>query len=175
MGLSRADIVMVIEGSVVGIEIKSDADTYARLSRQVRDYDKYYDRNYVVVGSTHALHVGEHIPEYWGIVSVEEMDGGIDFYKVRDAKINPKLKLDYKLELMWRPELVQIQKHFNMPKYNDKSKRFVIKAIADRTKLPEEHKNHIPIGELNYQISELLFERDYSTIGQKIQEYRKNR
>lgn len=28
-----------------GIEIKSSADTYARLKKQVRNYDIYYDRN----------------------------------------------------------------------------------------------------------------------------------
>ena len=37
MGRSRADIVMVISDAVIGIEIKSDADTYARLERQVKD------------------------------------------------------------------------------------------------------------------------------------------
>ena len=56
MGKSRADVIMVLENEVVGIEIKSDADTYARLSRQVKDYDRYFDRNIVVVGSRHAHH-----------------------------------------------------------------------------------------------------------------------
>ena len=32
MGRSRADAVMVMEDALVGIEIKSDADTYARLT-----------------------------------------------------------------------------------------------------------------------------------------------
>lgn len=41
MGRSRADVVMVLEEEVVGVEIKSDADTYARLSRQVKDYDRF--------------------------------------------------------------------------------------------------------------------------------------
>ena len=45
MGKSRADVVMVTPDALYGIEIKSDADTYARLSRQVKDYDKYYDYN----------------------------------------------------------------------------------------------------------------------------------
>ena len=44
MGRSRADVVMVLEEEVVGVEIKSDADTYARLSRQVKDYDRFFDR-----------------------------------------------------------------------------------------------------------------------------------
>lgn len=86
MGKSRADVVMVLEEELVGIEIKSDADTYARLSRQVKDYDRFFDRNYVVAGSKHAHHVGEHVPEWWGIITVEEVDGVCDFYVLRKAE-----------------------------------------------------------------------------------------
>ena len=42
MGRSRADVVMVLEDALCGVEIKSDADTYARLSRQVKDYEKEF-------------------------------------------------------------------------------------------------------------------------------------
>ena len=41
MGRSRADIVMVTESGLTGIEIKSDKDTYVRLTSQIKDYDKY--------------------------------------------------------------------------------------------------------------------------------------
>ena len=51
-GKARADVVMVLPEKVCGIEIKSDADSYTRLAAQVRNYDKYYDENYLVVGST---------------------------------------------------------------------------------------------------------------------------
>ena len=39
-GRARADVVMVTEQYLYGIEIKSDADTYARLKKQVRYYDQ---------------------------------------------------------------------------------------------------------------------------------------
>ena len=109
MGKSRADVVMVLEEELVGIEIKSDADTYARLSRQVKDYDRFFDRNYVVAGSKHAHHVGEHVPEWWGIITVEEVDGACDFYVLRKAEKNPKQKMLHKIKLLWRPELAHIQ------------------------------------------------------------------
>ena len=67
MGQSRADVVMVLPEALCGIEIKSDADTYARLERQVYDYNLYYDYNIVVVGTSHAAHIEEHVPEWWGI------------------------------------------------------------------------------------------------------------
>ncbi|MBQ8862457.1 MAG: hypothetical protein IJ021_06945, partial [Clostridia bacterium] len=38
MGRSRSDVVVLLPDALVGIEIKSDADTYARLSTQVKDY-----------------------------------------------------------------------------------------------------------------------------------------
>ena len=100
MGKSRADVVMVLEEELVGIEIKSDADTYARLSRQVKDYDRFFDRNYVVAGSKHAHHVGEHVPEWWGIITVEEVDGVCDFYVLRKAEKNPKQKMIHKIKLL---------------------------------------------------------------------------
>ena len=73
VGNSRADVVMAIPDKIVGIEIKSDADTYTRLERQVADYDLYFDQNIVVVGSTHASHVAEHVPDYWGSYLLKNM------------------------------------------------------------------------------------------------------
>ena len=64
MGRSRADIVMVTRDAIYGMEIKSDADTYARLKRQVRDYDRYFDYSIPVVGFTHATHASEHVPKH---------------------------------------------------------------------------------------------------------------
>ena len=78
VGRSRADVVMVIPEKIVGIEIKSDADTYTRLERQVADYDLYFDANIVVVGSSHASHVAEHVPAHWGIVSVEQQEDHVE-------------------------------------------------------------------------------------------------
>ena len=92
VGRSRADILMVATDSLYGIEIKSDADNYTRLADQVKDYDKYFDYNIVVVGSTHGEHTHEHVPPYWGIITVEMVDGAFDFYFLRKPQLNPKMK-----------------------------------------------------------------------------------
>lgn len=165
MGRSRADIVMVLPNEVAGIEIKSDADTYARLKRQVKDYDRFFDRNYVVVGSTHAMHIGEHVPDYWGIISVEWLDERVDFYMIREAQRNPKAEMKQKIRILWRPELAHIQEICGMAKYAGKSKEFVREKIVER--VPEEI--------LNRLISEELFERDYMEIEGRIREFRKGR
>ena len=170
IGRSRADVVMVTDGAIFGIEIKSDADTYTRLARQTADYDKYYDKNIIVVGSTHALHVEEHVPKHWGIISVEEAGEELDFYVVREPKENDEVTFRKKLEFLWRPELVKIQEKHEMPLYRGNSRSFVVDKIATRT---EEGK--IAEDELQSEICELLFERDYNTIFEEINEYRQSR
>lgn len=193
IGKSRADVIMVITGAIVGIEIKSDADTYARLDSQVKDYDKYFDYNLVVVGSSHATHIKEHVPEHWGIITVDEVDEKPDFYFLRQPQPNKKMKVERKLELLWRPELGLIIERFNMPKYAAQSKPFVRKKIIEWTKTPptnaeitrikraakvEGVEPNIPETKLdpkalNAEISEILFERDYEKLLADIKEYQK--
>ena len=165
MGKSRADIMMVLQKALVGIEIKSDADPYARLERQIKDYNRFFDYNYVVVGSKHAKHIKEHVPEWWGIISVELIEETVDFYVIREATINKKCNRKKKLGLLWRPELAHIQEINGMPKYKEKSKAFVIDKIL--TKIPEEL--------LSEQISQELFERDYNEIENTIKAYKAER
>ena len=160
--VSRADVVMITENSVYGIEIKSDADTYARLGRQVKDYNRFFDYNYVVVGTTHAMHIEEHVPTFWGIVTVEEVEGEIDFYLLRRPQHNPYMEMKLKLGLLWRPELVHIQEINEMPAYKRMSKDFVIEKILLKVEKDI----------LDKQICDELFERDYSTIAEKIHSYR---
>lgn len=164
MGKSRADVVMVRPDLVMGIEIKSDADTYARLKRQIKDYNQYYDSNYIVAGARHAMHIEEHVPPWWGIIITEMADSQIDFYVLREASLNPKLNLKKKLGILWRPELAHIQELNKMPKYKEKSKAFVIEKILLKVS-PEILAN---------QISEELFERDYTTIEESIRAYKNN-
>lgn len=165
MGRSRADVMMVLPTALCGIEIKSDADTYTRLSRQVRDYNQYYDYNYIVAGTRHAVHVAEHVPEWWGIITVELQEDRADFYLLRKPKENPKVNWSRKMSLLWRPELAHIQEVNQLPKYKEKSKAFVIEKIllkVEKEKLKE-------------QISEELFERDYNEIEEQIKKYRKDK
>lgn len=173
IGRSRADVVMVAADALYGLEIKSDADSYARLAGQVRDYDKYYDYNFVVVGTSHALHIREHVPEYWGVITVEEVDGKPDFYIYRRPQPNPKADLAHKLKILWRPELAMLQEIHGMPKYKEKNKDFVIDKIAQRTNYPADKKGFIERVALNREISDILMERDYTNVTEQLKEYRK--
>ena len=109
MGQSRADIVMVTDSALYGIEIKSDADTYTRLAGQVEEYNLHYDKNIIVVGTTHALHVKDHVPEWWGIITVEiDESGNPDFYVLKEATENPEVDPALKIQFLWRHDFVNI-------------------------------------------------------------------
>lgn len=165
MGKCRADAVMITDDALYGIEIKSDADTYTRLKTQVRWYNRYFDFNYIVIGTSHAMHIDEHVPAWWGIITVEETDDGIDLYTRRHPLPNPKRKMTDKLSLLWRPELAAIQERHHMFKYKEKSKKFVQEKILEK----------LPADVLHQEISRELFERDYTLINEELEEYRRQR
>lgn len=163
---SRADVMLVLEEKLIGVEIKSDADTYARLARQVKDYNKFFDYNYVVVGSSHSKHIEEHVPEYWGIIEAISKEESVEFNVLREPEINKRAQRTYKmkrkLSILWRPELSHIQEINGMPKYKQRSKDFAITKIMEK----------VPWDLLHRQISEELFQRDYNTISETIKEWR---
>ena len=154
IGRARADIMMVTDNAVCGLEIKSDADSYARLKRQVKYYDKYFDYNYVVVGKSHLKHIEEHIPKYWGIISCFEDEEDIHFEEVREAQKNNKRDMNLKMSFLWRRELETIKREYLKYKYYDLSKAQL------RAKLIEK----IDEDKLDMLISRELFDRDYTTI-----------
>ncbi len=152
IGSSRADVVMVAEDGLTGIEIKSDADSYSRLPRQIRDYDAFFESNLLVVGSTHASHAAEHIPPHWGILTVNREGGSLDWYELRAPKKSGKAALKNRLRLLWRREMAQIQKKNGLFAYRKKSRAFVERYLLDSLS-PEK---------LESDLIEALFERDYT-------------
>lgn len=163
IGRSRADMIMLTEDSIVGIEIKSDADTYERLKRQVRFYNKYCDRNYVAVGKSHEKHVEKHVPKFWGIFVVAAEDGVIQVREKRPAADNPKMKAENQITIMWRPELQRILERNHLPKYKQKSKRFVQQKLLEK----------MDWSSLKTELCEELFERDYTLWDEELEAFRK--
>ncbi len=145
---SRADVLAIIDGAIIGIEIKSDSDTYARLATQVKDYEKYCDFCFLAVGTSHKVHASEHIPKHWGIIVISNENVEV----IREAEKNPKVKLDYQLGLLWRPELLNIQQKYNYPKYRNKSRKEIYSFLKEK------------LGEtqLKADLTDQLFERDYT-------------
>lgn len=81
---------MITEDGIIGFEFKSDKDSLARLSRQIVDYDKYYDKNYLVVGKHFEKKAQENIPDYWGIITVYEEES--EAAEVKMEKMKQKIE-----------------------------------------------------------------------------------
>ena len=152
IGRSRADIVMVTMEGLTGVEIKSDADSYARLSGQIKDYDRFFDRNLVAVGTKHAHHIREHVPDHWGVITVEEVDGEMDLYLLRQPGRSSKVKLENQLGLLWKSELSSIGKANGLRRPAGKNKRQYGRYLAET----------LPESLLRKSILRELFERDYT-------------
>lgn len=164
IGKSRADVVMLTSCCLTGLEIKSDADTYDRLKRQVRDYDRFCDMNYVVAGRSHERHVEEHIPAHWGVLIVEADGTAIMIAEKRPAAANPGIKRERQLTLLWRPELNHLLERNHLPGYKQRSKKFVQQKLMEK----------VDWEVLKLQICEELFERDYTLWDEMMEEYVKS-
>ncbi len=164
IGRSRADVVMLTSRCLTGLEIKSDADTYDRLKRQVRDYDRFCDMNYVVVGRSHERHVEEHVPAHWGVLTVAADGTEIMIEEKRSAAANPRIKRERQLTLLWRPELNHLLELNRLPKYKQKSKKFVQQKLMEK----------VDWEVLKQQICEELFQRDYTLWDEMMEEYAKS-
>ncbi|SEF40347.1 hypothetical protein SAMN04487934_10136 [Eubacterium ruminantium] len=151
---SRADVLGVIDGAIVGCEIKSDSDSYQRLPDQIKDYDKYCDYSYLVIGKSHSVHAAEHIPDYWGIICISDdaLASDENIKILRKAQMCPKVKLSNQFQLLWRNELAQMLLINHLPKCTGKNKKEISKILIEKVD------NDL----LREQLTELLFERDYN-------------
>jgi hypothetical protein len=107
-GRCRADIA-VVNGHLVGYEIKSNSDSLRRLREQVKAYSAVFDRAFIVVGDRHIDKIQNSVPECWGvIVSTKGSRGAINFETVRKAKANKNIDPISMARLLWRDEAAEI-------------------------------------------------------------------
>lgn len=102
----RADVA-VINGEVVGYEIKSDSDTLKRLPRQIKCFSALFDRVNLVTTTTHVVQARAVVPDWWGIVVVKP---GLEPRTIRRARKNPVRKTDSLIHALSAPELQSVIK-----------------------------------------------------------------
>jgi len=107
-GACRADIA-IVNGHLVGVEIKSDVDSLERLDAQIEGYSSVFDQAVLVTTHKHLRQAMERIPEWWGVVRAElGPRGGVDFFTVRRTMPNPGVDLYSVSQLLWRTEAAEI-------------------------------------------------------------------
>lgn len=107
-GKCRADIA-VINGHMIGYEIKSELDTLSRLSSQVEKYNSVFDHSFIVVTNRHLNDAMLMIPEWWGIILVEQRNSkDIFFETLRRSQKNNQIDDYVVAQLLWRNEVQEI-------------------------------------------------------------------
>lgn len=106
LGQARVDVA-VLNGSLIGYEIKSDVDSLVRLENQLRVYDAVLDYAFVVAGVRHYAAISERAPRHWGLLrAVNSRSGPPQLELVREATFNTGVDAMSLAMMLWRDELV---------------------------------------------------------------------
>lgn len=106
-GATRVDVA-VVNGELIGYEIKSDQDTLVRLPTQVDLYSRILDRAVVVVGTNHLDAVSSMVPPWWGINEATYDDGQVTLVQRREPFPNPGVDPHSLVRLLWRAEAIAV-------------------------------------------------------------------
>ena len=114
-GKCRADIA-VVNGHLVGYEIKSNDDSLRRLEEQVKSYNAVFDKVSIVVGDRYIKTIQNYIPQWWGvIVSTIGPRGAVNFDIIRNAQTNKNVDPISIARLLWRNEAEEILRQKKLP------------------------------------------------------------
>ncbi|WP_159877332.1 sce7726 family protein [Aquitalea denitrificans] len=114
-GLARADIA-VVNGEISAFEIKSDADTLARLQTQIQYYSKICDRASIVVGHRHVDAAKMLIPSWWGLWIAKKQGDNIRLKQLRKGRINNQVEPYALAQLLWKEETFSLLEKYHAAK-----------------------------------------------------------
>lgn len=106
-GSARIDVA-VINGQLIGYELKSDRDSLDRLPGQIALYNRVFDKVSLVVGAKHVRNARLLIPRWWGIVVAYSTANGVKLRNGRRARANPAPDAMTVAQLLWRDEALAI-------------------------------------------------------------------
>lgn len=160
---ARADIVVVTEDILIGYEIKGDTDSYARLPMQIKEYDVFFQNNYLVIGAAHKKSAAKHVPPYWGIICVSEkkaessktgkpLPREIQVEVLREAARCKRYSFKKQFTLLWRSELKNILVANKLPKCSGKRRAVMRRFLLER----------VSVEALQKHLCAELLERDWT-------------
>ena len=136
-GKARIDLA-VVDSHFEGFEIKSSRDSLRRLHHQVEQYSKVLDRATVVVGKRHVEAAKETVPEWWGILVVDDDRTPLRIKSIRTPKRNKSVDPRALVELLWYSEaMVLLEKISAARGVRGKPRRVVWDRVCEYFKTSE--------------------------------------
>lgn len=102
-GAVRVDVA-VVNGALSGFELKSAADTLARLPKQVAIYSQVLDYSTLVVAENHLDKAARLLPTWWGCTVARTHGEALWLDEIRPATFNPSIDPFALAQLLWREE-----------------------------------------------------------------------
>lgn len=99
---SRVDF-LTVNGESKSFEIKSELDNLSKLPKQISDYQKVFDYNYIVIDEKHYKTAMTLIPKYYGVLVLH----GHILTEDKPAKLNNGLDSATQLKLLTKKEFSQ--------------------------------------------------------------------
>ena len=104
---TRIDLA-VVNGSLHGFEIKSDADTLRRLPSQRDSYNALFDQVSLIVGARHIKTALPLIPEWWGVAMAVRTKHSVGIEWERVPTQNPNPDPTTAVKLLCRTEIEKV-------------------------------------------------------------------
>ncbi|MFC1949795.1 sce7726 family protein [Chloroflexota bacterium] len=142
----------IVNGSMFGFEIKSDADTLERLPYQQEIYSKIFDRVTIVVGESQLSKIETIVPKWWGIWVAWNDAHKVGLRIAREPSDNRNVDSRALVRCLWKQEALEIIKVKCLyEKKLDKARRSVLWDILV---------DLVPISELRRLVCDCLKKRD---------------
>ncbi|WP_126966835.1 sce7726 family protein [Xanthomonas arboricola] len=138
-GEVRADLVLVEQMHC--FEIKSEADSLARLINQGSRYGWVFDRVTLVMAPRHVTKAMELLPPWWGAMVVNGVPGSFEL--LREAGLNVRHKATSLVSILNKEEALEVlRQEGQLTGWRSKSLYLIQRHIAQTLAL-EEIKEHI--------------------------------
>jgi hypothetical protein len=141
-GENRADIT-VINGLMIGYEIKSDNDSLYRLEEQIKSYNAIFDKAYIIIGPRHCKNIHKYLPRWWGIIIANKgKNSTIKFKVIRKSYRNNNIHPISIARLLWRDEVKELlkEKHISN-KILRQPRAFLYETLVDSVNIDELRKS----------------------------------
>jgi len=130
--------VAIVNGALIGFEIKSPYDNLSRLRTQMLYYNKVFDYITIVTSNKHINGVIKEVPYWWGIWVVEKNKQEIKKIQIRTAIPNENIEAFSVAQFLWKIEIIDlINKRRLDNKYKNKRKWIQWQYLADSLELTD--------------------------------------
>lgn len=131
-------------------EIKGSHDNVARALKQGDYYNTSFNKVTLVTTSKQVRTAISILPEWWGIISVEQRLGNLSFKYIRGAKRNKKQDKSMSLQLLWKSEMQRIAESNEIILKPKNANRAMVASIISKILTKDE---------INQILSDALLER----------------